>query len=119
MNLDTRRSAELLRVLAHPTRLAVLENLKDGPKCVSDINELLDVSQPNLSQHLAVLRREQVVDFYEKGNQRCYYITRPSMVRALELFLTGEYPVVIPSGPSVCCVTTDRTRAPRDGKGGE
>jgi ArsR family transcriptional regulator len=87
MNLDLRRSAELLRVLAHPTRLAILGALKDGLKCVSDINELLDVSQPNLSQHLAVLRRERIVDFYEKGKQRCYYITRPSMVQALILFL--------------------------------
>jgi ArsR family transcriptional regulator len=105
MNLDLRRSAELLRVLAHPTRLAILGALKDGLKCVSDINELLDVSQPNLSQHLAVLRRERIVDFYEKGKQRCYYITRPSMVQALILFLAGEYPVVVPAGESACCVT--------------
>jgi ArsR family transcriptional regulator, arsenate/arsenite/antimonite-responsive transcriptional repressor len=113
MSLDLRRSAELLHVLAHPTRLAILDNLKDGPKCVSDINELLDISQPNLSQHLAVLRRERIIDFYEKGKQRCYYITLPSMVQELMLFLAGKYPVVIPAGDSVCCVTNDRTKAAR------
>jgi len=117
MNLDLRRSAELLRVLAHPTRLAILGALKDGLKCVSDINELLDVSQPNLSQHLAVLRRERIVDFYEKGKQRCYYITRPSMVQALILFLAGEYPVVVPAGESACCVTKDRAKATQGDKG--
>ena len=117
MNLDLRHSAELLRVLAHPTRLAILGELKDGPKCVSDINELLDISQPNLSQHLAVLRRERIVDFYEKGKQRCYYVARPSMVQTLMLFLTSEYPVVIPTGQSACCVTKDREKAMRNGEG--
>jgi len=116
INLDLRRSAELLRVLAHPTRLAILSKLKDGPKCVSDINELLDVSQPNLSQHLAVLRRERIVNFYEKGKQRCYYITRPSMAQDLMLFLTSEYPVIVPAGESVCCVTNDRAKATQGDK---
>jgi len=98
MDLDLRRSANLLRVLAHPTRLAILDKLKDGPKCVRDINELLDVSQPNLSQHLAVLRRERIVDFYEKGKHRCYYVTRPSVAQALTLFLEAMRPVVAPTG---------------------
>ncbi len=45
MNLDLRRSAELLGALAHSTRFAIRGELKDGPKCVSDIDELLGVSQ--------------------------------------------------------------------------
>jgi len=118
MKLDLRRNAELLRVLAHPTRLAILGELKDGPKCVSDINEFLNVSQPNLSQHLAVLRRERIVDFYEKGKQRCYYITRPSMAQALMLFLTGEYPLITPTRESVCCLTKHRTKGVQDDKDG-
>ena len=106
MNLDLRRSANLLHILAHPTRLAILQELKGDAKCVSDINELLDISQPNLSQHLAVLRREQIVDFYEKGKQRCYYITCPSMVLALVVFLTGEYPMAKPNEEKIVCCRT-------------
>ena len=102
MNPDLRRSAELLRVLAHPTRLAVLMTLKSGPKCVSDIRDLLDVSQPNLSQHLAILRRERLIGYYDEGKQRCYYVARPAMVESLLTFLTGRYPVVKRSGKSVC-----------------
>lgn len=106
MNLDLRYSADLLHILAHPIRLAILEELKEDAKCVSDINELLNVSQPNLSQHLGILRRERIVDFYEKGKQRCYYITRPSMVQALIVFLTGEYALVKPNEEKIVCCRT-------------
>ncbi len=103
--LDLRRGAELLRGLAHPTRLAILDELKNGPKCVSDIKELLHVSQPNLSQHLAVLRRERIVDYYEEGRQRCYYLTRPSLAQALMHFLSGDYPLTTGERRNVHCAT--------------
>ena len=93
-NLDLRRKAELLRTLAHPLRLAILEELGRGAKCVTDIRDLLDVAQPNISQHLKALRREQIVDFYEDGNLRCYYITRPTLVKALAALLAREHKVV-------------------------
>ena len=92
--LDVREKAELLRQLGHPTRLAILKELLGGVKCVTDIRDLLDVPQPNISQHLAVLRQYQVVDYYEDGLLRCYYLRRPSLVKALFRFLSGEYPTV-------------------------
>ncbi|HCX89808.1 MAG: ArsR family transcriptional regulator [Zetaproteobacteria bacterium CG_4_9_14_3_um_filter_49_83] len=83
--------AELLRVLAHPTRLAILDSLKDGTKCVSDVCEILSVPQPNLSQHLSILRREGVVSFTEDGKKRCYFLTNPALIKALMCVLTGDY----------------------------
>ncbi|MCF6284987.1 MAG: metalloregulator ArsR/SmtB family transcription factor [Candidatus Hydrogenedentes bacterium] len=100
-NLNLRRKAELLRLLAHPTRLAILEELALGAKCVRDIQELLEVPQSNVSQHLAALRHEKVVDFHEDGNLRCYYVTRPKLVKGLSRFLSGEYPVVPRSAKAV------------------
>ena len=99
--LDLRRKAELLRVLAHPTRLAILEELAAGAKCVTDIQDLLDVPQPNVSQHLAALRRDRIVDFLEDGTLSCYYVTRPKLVKGLLRFLSGEYQVVTCSAVSV------------------
>ena len=93
-DLDIREKAELLRLLGHPTRLLILEELARGVKCVSDIRDLLDIPQPNVSQHLAVLRQARVVDFYEDGQLRCYFILRPALVDALLEFLAGDYPVV-------------------------
>ena len=89
-----RRQSDLLRLLGHPTRLALLVELMKGPKCVNDIRELLDVQQANASQHLAVLRREGIIDYYEDGRRRCYYIVRPGLVESLIGFIGGDYPAV-------------------------
>ncbi len=93
-NLNMRDKAELLRQLAHPIRLQILEELASGAKCVTDIQDLLEIPQPNVSQHLLVLRRNRIVDFYEDGQLRCYYLLRPSLVEELLHFLSAEYPVV-------------------------
>lgn len=75
--------AGLLKVLAHPTRLAILNTLMPGPKCVTDVCELCGTSQPNVSQHLAILRREGVVQYYEEGKSRCYFLAQPDKVKAI------------------------------------
>ncbi|MCI0632227.1 MAG: metalloregulator ArsR/SmtB family transcription factor [Phycisphaerales bacterium] len=85
-----RSAATLLRTLAHPTRLAIIRELSAGPKCVSDIRELLEVPQPNVSQHLAALRAAEIVDYHEHGKLRCYYLARPRLVRDLLEMLREE-----------------------------
>jgi ArsR family transcriptional regulator, arsenate/arsenite/antimonite-responsive transcriptional repressor len=92
--LDIRDKAEILKLLGHPTRLLILEELAKGAKCVTDIQDLLEIEQSNLSQHLSVLRRLKIIDFYEDGTLRCYYIIRPRIVDALFTFISGNYPVV-------------------------
>ena len=78
-----KEKANFLKMLAHPTRLMILEELVKGVKCVNDIEELLEARQPNISQHLAMLRHGRVVDFYQKGKKRCYFLTRTEMIRAI------------------------------------
>lgn len=109
-NLLLRRRAELLRTLAHPARLAVLRELARGPKCVGHLQELLEVSQPNLSQHLSALRRERVVDYYEEGNLRCYYITRPSLMTALCALIAKDHRVVVRPAKVILCAGLRRGR---------
>jgi ArsR family transcriptional regulator, arsenate/arsenite/antimonite-responsive transcriptional repressor len=101
MRDNPRREAELLRLLGHPTRLAIMRELVGGAKCVTDIRDLLEVPQANVSQHLSGLRREQIIDYHEHGKLRCYYITRPKLVKALLKLLDGDYPVVHRSPQSV------------------
>ena len=88
-----REAADQLRLLGHPVRLALLEELSKTPKCVTDIQDLLEVRQANISQHLAVLRQAKIVDYHEEGNLRCYYILRPGLVRDLMRFLRQDYAV--------------------------
>ncbi len=90
-NLEAR--ARLLKILGHPVRLALLAELVRGPKCVTNIRDLLKVRQPNVSQHLAVLRQAELVDYHEEGNLRCYYILRPALVRDLMRFIKYDYSV--------------------------
>ena len=89
-----RNKAELLRILGHPTRLAIVQKLANGPKCVTDIQELLSVPQANISQHLTVLRSHQIVGYHEDGKLRCYYLTRPTIATLIEDLLTSDFPVV-------------------------
>jgi ArsR family transcriptional regulator len=88
-----REAAELLRLIAHPIRLMILDSLCKKPRCVKDINSLVPVIQPELSQHIAILRQEKLVDFYSSGTLRCYYILRPSLVRNLIALLKKKHRV--------------------------
>ena len=88
-----REQASLLRVMAHPVRLAILEALCRRPHCVKHINSLLPVSQPQLSQHMAALRKENLVACHACGPVRCYYVLRPTLVKEMMRLLGQEHPV--------------------------
>jgi DNA-binding transcriptional ArsR family regulator len=89
MDHDPHAAAELLKAFAHATRLAILRELAAGPRCVTDMEELLPARQANISQHLAVLRHARLVDFAQDGALRCYYLCRPELVRDM-LALAGR-----------------------------
>lgn len=91
---------ELLRVIAHPTRVKILQELMAGVKCVSDFEKFLGKSQPNISQHLTLLRNHRVIDFYMDGKLRCYFIIEP-LIQDVLVILTKEYSETLP--PPVCC----------------
>jgi ArsR family transcriptional regulator len=104
--------AELLKAVAHPVRLTILAELARGPKCVAHIRELLDVPQPNVSQHLTVLRHGGLVACYREGVRRCYYLTRPSLVEALLAVLRRDHRFVKPSKRAVVAAA-ERSRGAR------
>jgi ArsR family transcriptional regulator, arsenate/arsenite/antimonite-responsive transcriptional repressor len=119
MTPDFRAKAALLRMLGHPVRLSILLELAAGPKCVTDIQELVRVQQANVSQHLSALRHEGLVDFHEEGKLRCYYIARPSLARAILRLVQGDFPAVSQSKQSVQrAAKRRRAREAADGKPG-
>lgn len=83
--------ARLLRTIAHPVRLMILNSLCEGPRCVVDINALIDIPQPHLSQHIAALREARLIDRYVNGSLRCYYILKPTLVGQLMRLISGEH----------------------------
>ena len=86
--------SELLKAIAHPTRLQIVAELLKGTKCVSDIQEILPASQANISQHLTVLRNAGLVSFAQEGSQRCYFVSRPKLVSAILSQLAENEPVM-------------------------
>lgn len=60
--------------LYDPTRRAVLERLRDGPKPVGEIARGLPVTRPAVSQHLKVLKEAGLVDDHSEGTRRIYQI---------------------------------------------
>jgi len=83
--------ARLLQAVAHPVRLAILTALAEHSRCVKDLNALVPIAQPRLSQHMAALRRAELVDCHVNGALRCYYILRPVLVRRLLRLLCAEH----------------------------
>lgn len=84
--------ARLLRVMAHPTRLMILSALGEQPRCVKDINLLVPIVQPHLSQHMAALRKAGLIDCHVCGALRCYYIIRPTLVKKMLRLLSEDHP---------------------------
>jgi len=85
--------AALLTVMAHPVRLSILEVLCERPRCVKDINAVVPLAQSQLSQHMAALRKADLVASHACGTLRCYYILRPALVKKLIPLLRQEHPI--------------------------
>jgi len=67
-------AAELFSVLSTPIRLQILGALCDGELSVSQILERVETTQPNLSQHLAILYRHGVIGKRKEGTQVIYSV---------------------------------------------
>ena len=77
------QEAQIFKALAHPIRLYIVETLIKGEQCVNDIRDLFDVSQPNISQHLNILKYSGIVDSRQNGNLRCYFLKDPEKIEKL------------------------------------
>ncbi len=101
------QKVELLRIVAHPVRIRILEELSKGVKCVSDFEDFLELRQPNISQHLSLLRQFGIVDYYVDGRLRCYFLVNPLIPDLINL-LNKDYQETLPR-PACCPVTRKGT----------
>lgn len=82
MRLAAAAATQTLRALANPDRLLLLCQMSQGEKSVSELEELLDIHQPTLSQQLGVLRSEGLVTTRRDG-KRIYYAVADERVLSL------------------------------------
>ncbi len=83
-SLNYQENAQILKALAHPTRLHILELIRKQQPCVKALEEVLGVSQPNISQHLSLLRNIGIVVAERDGHQVCYRIKDKTVLRILD-----------------------------------
>ncbi len=111
MTSALKNKVETLRVIAHPVRLRILEELAKGVKCVSDFEDFLGISQPNVSQHLSLLRNHGIIDYFTDGRLRCYFLVDPMVPDILNM-LKKEYTGTLPA--PACCPVTKKGKYPGD-----
>ena len=73
-------TASLLRTLGNPDRLLLLCQLSQGERAVGELEELVGLRQPSLSQQLAVLRNEGLVQTRRDGKRIFYRIAEPRLL---------------------------------------
>jgi len=82
---EARKHARLLKALADPTRLQILNllNRHGGNINVSEIVECFDLEQPTLSHHLRILQDARLVDYDKKGLHVYYHLLRDALTQAI------------------------------------
>lgn len=71
--------ADLLRILAHPDRIRIVEELRNGEQDVGSLAEVLEAPSSRVSQHLAVLRAHRVVHRRRDGRRVLYHLDDPDL----------------------------------------
>ena len=75
--------ADLLKALAHPTRVLMLDALSRGDCCVNDLRRLATTSQPTISRHLDKLKKAGIVTERRAGKRVIHHLACPCMLQAL------------------------------------
>jgi DNA-binding transcriptional ArsR family regulator len=77
--------SQIFQGLANPTRIAIVELLREGELSAGTLIEKLGIEQANASQHLAVLRAKQIVVGRKVGNQVYYSIRDHALIQVLDI----------------------------------
>lgn len=77
------RAAEVLKTVAHPLRLRIVELLESGEKSVNELKDLLGVTQPLTSQHLSQMRMRGVLGSRREGTLVYYSVANPDVVKVI------------------------------------
>ncbi|GAA1151117.1 metalloregulator ArsR/SmtB family transcription factor [Nocardioides aquiterrae] len=77
--------ARVCKAIADPKRLLIINELRDQELSVGDLCEALDISQSNVSQHLAILRERGVVSTRRDGTRVLYTLRGTKVIQAVDL----------------------------------
>jgi len=76
--------ARIVKAMAHPTRLYIVEELAKGERCVCELTEMVGADISTVSRHLAVLKSAGIVDDERRGSQVFYSLRCPCVLQFFE-----------------------------------
>ena len=76
--------AEMCKVFSNPTRLEILNLLRDGEMSVTELMEKTQLSQVNISQHLSIMKAKGIVTAERRGKNIYYQLTHPKIIKAFD-----------------------------------
>jgi ArsR family transcriptional regulator len=79
--------AGFFKALSHPSRLKILEALKEKDSCVCDLVDFVKEPQPQVSRHLAALKAAGILTAEKKGARTCHRIKDKNVMKLIELSL--------------------------------
>ena len=85
MKASASNACRLMKVLSNPDRLMLLCQLSQGEKRVGELEEILGIVQPTLSQQLTVLREEELVTTRRDGKSIYYQIASPQALAVMNV----------------------------------
>ena len=77
--------ASICQTLSNPRRLEIIDHLRDNELSVTGIMEITNISQANLSQHLALMREKGIVIARREGVNVYYRLSNPKITQACDL----------------------------------
>ena len=86
--------SDLLKTLAHPTRLAILDILREGEQCVCHMEATLNLRQAYISQQLMILKESGLIEARREGLNLYYRVIKPEIFNVLNTLIsvTGVTP---------------------------
>jgi len=77
--------AEMCKVFSNPTRLEILNLLRDKEMSVTELIKKTKLSQANISQHLSIMKARGIVASSRKGKNIHYKLTNPKIIKAFDI----------------------------------
>jgi DNA-binding transcriptional ArsR family regulator len=84
---EAKARAEILKALAHPVRVLIVDRLTLGEQCVSELSRLARINQSNISRHLATLKKVGIIADRRVGMNVFYRLQTPSILKTFDCAL--------------------------------
>jgi DNA-binding transcriptional ArsR family regulator len=72
--------AQIIKAMAHPTRLFIVDELSRGERCVCELTEMIEADVSTVSKHLSILKNAGIVDDEKRGSQVFYTLAMPCVL---------------------------------------